>query len=701
MAVDPTDRYASPRALADDVEAWLADEPVKAWRDPVMVRLRRWARHHQTLVTSVAAAVLVATICLVVGLSLLAAAKRRETAAKELALANAQRAEANFRKAREVADEFFTEVSESHELLRGTPGTQELRKRLLERAGRYYEEFIEDHPADDTLQADLGGAHFRLAKISAETGERLRAAGLYRTAIEIQDRIARKDPSNAQYQEDLSGSYNNLGNALDDLGKLEEAATTYEKAIEIQQRLVREYPSHPAYQYDLATVHNNLGHLYQKTGRPDEALAEFRKAIEIRKRLVREHPSERRYQSGLARSFASIGWLYRETSRPDEAAAAHQKSTEIRERLVSENPAVPEYQADLSDSYNTLGILHRQSGRLEEAFIAYQEAITVQERLAAENPTVTLYRHDLAISHNNLGNLYRQTGRRDEALVAYQKAIEIQERLVRENPSEPGFESDLALSHNNVAILYRKAGATEKAQDAYLKAIEIRENLAQQYPRVSEYRCGLAESSNNLGNLYRDAGKLDEALALYGKAIDTLEEILNEVPQHSGAIRALPIAHVGRARTLEKLNQHEQAVTDWKAATERTTEKLRPLYRFRWAYALAHAGQHAEAGRVAQGIAEEADLDGATLYDTACVFSVSLRAAADDAELDEEQREELCEEYAAQAMLFLKRAHTAGFFENSARTDHMKRDPDLDPLRARREFVGFLQQLEPSGPDEQ
>ena len=34
MALEPEDRYAYARALADDVERWAADEPVTAWREP-------------------------------------------------------------------------------------------------------------------------------------------------------------------------------------------------------------------------------------------------------------------------------------------------------------------------------------------------------------------------------------------------------------------------------------------------------------------------------------------------------------------------------------------------------------------------------------------------------------------------------------------------------------------------------------------
>ena len=34
MATEPEDRYPTPKALADDLERWMADEPVTAWREP-------------------------------------------------------------------------------------------------------------------------------------------------------------------------------------------------------------------------------------------------------------------------------------------------------------------------------------------------------------------------------------------------------------------------------------------------------------------------------------------------------------------------------------------------------------------------------------------------------------------------------------------------------------------------------------------
>jgi serine/threonine-protein kinase len=58
MALRPEGRYTTVGELADDLERWLADEPVSSYREPWLVRGRRWARRHRTLVIAATAAVL-------------------------------------------------------------------------------------------------------------------------------------------------------------------------------------------------------------------------------------------------------------------------------------------------------------------------------------------------------------------------------------------------------------------------------------------------------------------------------------------------------------------------------------------------------------------------------------------------------------------------------------------------------------------
>jgi serine/threonine-protein kinase len=60
LTKDPAGRYASAKELAQDVERWLADEPVTACREPWRARLGRWRRRHPALVGALAVLVLAA-----------------------------------------------------------------------------------------------------------------------------------------------------------------------------------------------------------------------------------------------------------------------------------------------------------------------------------------------------------------------------------------------------------------------------------------------------------------------------------------------------------------------------------------------------------------------------------------------------------------------------------------------------------------
>jgi hypothetical protein len=67
MAFAPTDRYISARALSDDVQRWLADEPVAAHRERITERVFRWLRNHRTLATALVVGYLITTIAVVAG----------------------------------------------------------------------------------------------------------------------------------------------------------------------------------------------------------------------------------------------------------------------------------------------------------------------------------------------------------------------------------------------------------------------------------------------------------------------------------------------------------------------------------------------------------------------------------------------------------------------------------------------------------
>jgi serine/threonine-protein kinase len=110
MATDPADRYASARALAEDVEKWMADEPVSAWREPLARRARRWARRNRTLVTAAATMVLVA----LAGLGAVLDVQRQANVALAAKNADLDRSNGELREANAAKDAAYAALSEAN-----------------------------------------------------------------------------------------------------------------------------------------------------------------------------------------------------------------------------------------------------------------------------------------------------------------------------------------------------------------------------------------------------------------------------------------------------------------------------------------------------------------------------------------------------------------------------------------------------------
>ena len=62
MAKEPQQRYATAQELADDLQRFLADEPIRAKRTGPVVRLKKWTKRHKAVTAVVAATLVAATI---------------------------------------------------------------------------------------------------------------------------------------------------------------------------------------------------------------------------------------------------------------------------------------------------------------------------------------------------------------------------------------------------------------------------------------------------------------------------------------------------------------------------------------------------------------------------------------------------------------------------------------------------------------
>jgi WD40 repeat protein/serine/threonine protein kinase len=105
MEKNPAERYATAKEIAEDLERYCRDEPVRGRRPTLARRVRKWARRHQALVGSAAAAVVVIAVVLAVSTGLITAAYRDEAAQRAAAVAQKERADDQRRLAQDAAQE--------------------------------------------------------------------------------------------------------------------------------------------------------------------------------------------------------------------------------------------------------------------------------------------------------------------------------------------------------------------------------------------------------------------------------------------------------------------------------------------------------------------------------------------------------------------------------------------------------------------
>jgi len=692
MALKPDDRYASVEALQADVERWLADEPVSAWREPLSIRVRRWMRGHRQLVAAAAALVLASTAALAVGTILLRQANAQIERQRREALTNLAQAERNYALARDAVERYYTKVSEDR--LLNEPHMERLRKELLETSREFYRRFVDERAGDPRARADLGGAYARLAKLYLDIGRSPEALTSLHRALEIQEKLLDEHPDVTAHRSELAKLHNDLGVLYGTIGRSAEAESSHQRGLEIQEKLAAEYPEVNAYRSDLAHGHNNLGRLYRATGRPVEAEASYRHALKVEEKLAAEHPEVTAYRHDLAVSHNNMGNLYGSTGRPVEAESSYRRALEIQEKLAAEHPEVTAYRGGLAMSHNSLGAVYEANGRPAEAESSYRHALVIRQKLAAEHPEVTAYRRDLADSYSNLCYPYSVTGRTAEAEASYRHALEIRQALAAEHPEIAEYRGDLAKTQLNLGLLYGEAGRRSAAESLYRQALEIFQNLAGAHPEQIDLAVALGVTEYNMGSLMRDSSELQLACTWYARAVATLQSVLRREPRHTTAREALRNTREGRASALTRLGRYADALAEWDLAIELDHGSGRDRLRLGRANTLAQSGDHVRATAEADALADvESIPDGERFYNLACVDALASAAALDDGALVSTDRSARAERLAARAVQRLARAGSAGYFASVANLANLKTDRDLDSLRPRADFQALVMDL--------
>jgi serine/threonine-protein kinase len=511
MAARPSDRYASPIELAREIEHWLADEPVTAWREPWTTRARRMLSRHRSLAIAVAAAALALLIALG-AIAVIQDAANRSLAGKnrELRLANAvalaarKRAEASDRQARAAVDEYLTQVAESK--LLDVPGLQPLRKDLLETALRYYQNFLRQQGSTPGLEADTAHAYQRLGLITRQIDGPSAALSHFHQAHLLQQRLAAAQPESRQTQRDLAVTENAIGWVRHDLADYRDALRWLGAAESIRARLAAADPANDDDARHLASDLRDIGVVRSRAGDYPGAVEAHRQALAIRINLARKRPALTRDQGNLANSYFAISSALVYSGRQDESAEMLTHAYDLYRDLAQKHPTDLLYASEAARCQANLAYIARTRGQTDLARRLLEEAVATCQRLAAENPRVTKLWLDLGTNNLMLSDVERQQGRLDDSLASAERGRAVFERLRAEDSQTAQYVFDLGKCWSNIGRIHAARGEPALALAAFRQSAARYESTANR-AALDEYNlaCNLALSAALLDGADRDA----------------------------------------------------------------------------------------------------------------------------------------------------------------------------------------------------
>ena len=341
LSKEPSRRYVSAEALAEDVRRHLAGHPVQARRETMAYVSAKFVRRHKVGVAA-AAVVTLSLLLGLVGTTWQAAVAARE---RDRARLETERVE--------KVKEFLVGLFEDSDPARSKGETITARQ-LLERGTNRIEKELDGHAA---VQAELFET---VALIWHSIGRYDQARALGERSVDLMRQAYGRD------HPQVADALSTLGWLLHSSGDYAVAEDVARQALTERRRLLP--PDSP----DLAASLELLGVVLRERAKPAEAEPLHREAFAIRqRRLGTDHPSTIGSLSNLANVLYMKG---------DYAVAAQQQ----REVVRIQRRTLGDRHGSVANSLLSLGVALLQDGDIPGAEATYGEALSIWRQLYGE-----------------------------------------------------------------------------------------------------------------------------------------------------------------------------------------------------------------------------------------------------------------------------------------------------------------------------
>jgi serine/threonine protein kinase len=551
-------RYSSAAALAQDLERYLANEPVLATPPSRGYRVRKFVRRHRAAVSFATAAVL-----LLIGFSVTTAVQARRIAA-----------------ARQVAE---SRQAQAEDLIGFMLG--DLRTRLtaigkldvLDAVGEKGLAYFAAVPSDQLSNEELfrrSVALRQLGDLRVDQGKLSAARASYASSLALARGLVNRDPTVGEWQLGLGASDFGVGYIEFLEGRADSALTYFNDYVRIAQALVLKAPDSLSYKQELAEAQSNIGSVQESKGDLPAALAAFESALATKQALVHADTNNLDWRLDLSHTYSSVAVIQRKLGDLAGAAANHGAELALRESLVAAQPANWPWVRYVAISESYLGDLLTIKGSVADAIVRLRAADTLYEHLVAHDPTNAEWARSLANTERMMGVALLEAGQSRAALPIIERSRARITQLLAKHAASRDWQQQLAST--NVAYanaLLREHRTSEGLRAAQQAVAEARGTATSAAPDVNTMR-SIGEANVALGSALEASGRAAEARAAWSAVVARVDSAAT----HSGqtdllALDAAALLHLHRAAAaapiIQQLRKRGYAVPSFVALSQR------------------------------------------------------------------------------------------------------------------------------------
>lgn len=382
-------RYQSAKALADDLQCWLEGLPVSARPVGYFRRAVRWCQRNPRPagLGTIVLAVLVAGAVDWKQYDSSRENQRRE-AVQLRANALLQKDAAN-RQRDMVIRALHTLIIEVQNKLQSQPGTQELRKSILEAAQEELDQLAEGTDSE-TAELATAVAQSRLGDIYLELGDMDRAVSLYSLARDNLRQCIDRGTSPVLSRQTLARSLWQLGHADIQQDRHSQAASQYREALAVikQAQSIAEESQNDllrrSVRRDYCLAQQRLGEVEELLGELVNAASHYQSAQQSLEQLLMLNQGDLELQRDRAVVILSLASLAADLNR-DGVSDLFEKARQAFATLAHNQPGVASVQRDHASCLATIGSWHLAFGREADAVALFRHECQIVKKLADDS----------------------------------------------------------------------------------------------------------------------------------------------------------------------------------------------------------------------------------------------------------------------------------------------------------------------------